>query len=558
MSNSGRKGRAVRRAFERKLRSVRRRLSLNVLLRQAGAALAVAGAAAAVAAFTERALAVRFLAPWHVPAAVGAALAVALVVWYLRRPTPMQSALLLDERLRARERFSTAVALAGSDDPFAAAAREEARHRAEVLQLGGHFPVRPTRRWLWAAAAWAAFAGCLLLPDIDLLGLVPQRRQRQRRMQELARARCEVSAAVKVLKASVQQLGDKTLVEELAKLADLQQPTEAAQVRREAIRRLGSLAERVKEMKKHPRARAGAELQSMLKRLRASPQGLDNQLNAALARGDFGRASQLLQDLRSKLQAGALSKKDRRALTEQMEDLAKQLKRLAEQRKALREALKRAGCESKLADLDEQGLRQALKDAGLTDEEIEELMKKARACNNAASLCRALADKLGRCAAGLVQGELVPAGLVGLVEDLEDLEAEADRLSRADAALGDIEDAIALLGRACGSGPGLAGNEPDAPPGGPWARAWGRRATGPESPTGLKKTGVKNKPSAGPVIASWYFKGPQVKGQARRKYRAVVEAARDRAAEAISDNQVPRQYQSAVKKYFGEMAKPAQ
>ena len=545
-------------AFERRLRSVRRRLSLDVLLRQVGAALVVGGAASAAAVLAERAFAVRFLAPWHVPAGVGLLLLVALAVWYLRRPTPMQSALLLDERLGTRERFSTALALAGSEDPFAAAARREARRRAETFQLGKHFPVRPTRRWLWAATAWVAFAGSLLLPDIDLLGLIPKRRQRQRQAQQLAQARSEVSQAVTVLKASVKQLGDKALVEELAKLADLKQPAQAADVRREAIRRLGTLAERIEKMKKHPRARTTAELRSMLSRLRASRGALDNELNEALARGDFGRASQILQELQRKLQARGLSEADRRALAKQMEDLAGQLRRLAEQRKALRDALERAGCDGKLADLDEQQLRQALKDAGLTDKEIKELLDKARACDSAAELCRSLAGRLGRCATELVQGELVPAELVRLLEDLNELDAEADRLVQADKALEGIEDAIALLGRARGQGLGLVRNVPNPPPGGPWARAWGKRPTGPESPTGLKKTGVKNKLSAGPIIASWYFKGPQVKGQARRKYRAVVEAARDRAAEAITENQVPRRYQSAVKKYFGEMAKPAQ
>jgi len=67
---------------------------------------------------------------------------------------------------------------------------------------------------------------------------------------------------------------------------------------------------------------------------------------------------------------------------------------------------------------------------------------------------------------------------------------------------------------------------------------------------------VKNKSSAGPVIASWYFKGEQVKGESKRKYQEVVEAARDRAAEAITDKQVPREYQKTVMDYFKRMEKP--
>ena len=55
------------------------------------------------------------------------------------------------------------------------------------------------------------------------------------------------------------------------------------------------------------------------------------------------------------------------------------------------------------------------------------------------------------------------------------------------------------------------------------------------------------------MIASWYFKGSQVKGDAQRGFSEVVQAARDSAAEAISENQIPYKYEEAVKKYFGQL-----
>jgi hypothetical protein len=55
------------------------------------------------------------------------------------------------------------------------------------------------------------------------------------------------------------------------------------------------------------------------------------------------------------------------------------------------------------------------------------------------------------------------------------------------------------------------------------------------------------------VIASWYFKDVQIKGEARRDFTEVVEAGRANAAEAISENQIPRKYEDAMKKYFGQL-----
>ncbi|MHC4076493.1 MAG: hypothetical protein ACYSRZ_08805, partial [Planctomycetota bacterium] len=64
---------------------------------------------------------------------------------------------------------------------------------------------------------------------------------------------------------------------------------------------------------------------------------------------------------------------------------------------------------------------------------------------------------------------------------------------------------------------------------------------------------LKNKPGQGPVIASWYGKDIQVTGEAKRGFSEVVQAGRDNAAEAISENQIPRKYEDAIKKYFGQL-----
>jgi hypothetical protein len=88
--------------------------------------------------------------------------------------------------------------------------------------------------------------------------------------------------------------------------------------------------------------------------------------------------------------------------------------------------------------------------------------------------------------------------------------------------------------------------------GGP-GRGFGLRGLDKSSQAGTKKTKVKSDAERGPAIASWYVKGTQVKGEARRDFSAVVQAARDSAAEAISDNQIPRKYEQAVKSYFGQL-----
>jgi hypothetical protein len=69
--------------------------------------------------------------------------------------------------------------------------------------------------------------------------------------------------------------------------------------------------------------------------------------------------------------------------------------------------------------------------------------------------------------------------------------------------------------------------------------------------TSALKPKIPNKTGEGPAVASWYVKGSQIKNEARREFSEVVEAGRNSAAEAISENQIPRKYEEAVKKYFG-------
>jgi len=57
------------------------------------------------------------------------------------------------------------------------------------------------------------------------------------------------------------------------------------------------------------------------------------------------------------------------------------------------------------------------------------------------------------------------------------------------------------------------------------------------------------------VVASWYFRDTLVKGEARRSLAEVIQAGRTNAAEAVSDNQIPRRYEEAIKKYFNQLEK---
>lgn len=541
----------MRKAFDKRLREAGIRCGANLLLGYLGAALLCAGLAAAVAVAAERLLGLDRLDPYLAGLLCGAALAVSVVLWAVRRPRRMQLAVMIDERLALRERFSTALALADSDDAFARAAVHDAHVAAGGVRLRGRFPVRASLRWGYAGGAWALAAGLfLLMPTMDLLGYSAERSAERKRLAELASAKVDVRQAASRIEASVRQLGDTQLAEDLARLSQMKESPKA-DLRRQAIRKLGDLSDKLDKMRTGPRSQSAKALREMLKGLRGTPKGLEQKLNNALAAGELGKAAEILKDLQEQLKDGKLSKEQREALAGQLKDLGKQLDELAEKQEQLADALAGQGLDKSLASMSDQDLREALKKAGLSDEQIEKLMAQARACRQGGANCKQLAGAMSLTSQGLLAGESVPVELVELAEQLDQLEGALQQAALMAATAGQIEDAIALLGagqaRGQGLNLGMITNLPNARGRG---QAWGTRPTDEGGKTGLTKTRAKSKTLPGPVVASWYFRGPQVRGEARRELKKMVQAARDSAAEAVSENEIPRKYEETVKKYF--------
>ena len=549
--------------FDRKLRSVRRRCNLNLFLAELGWALAAAGAVAVLAALAERALAVKTIYSWTLPALFVAAVALSSGLWWARRLKPMQAALLLDERLGLKERFSTVLALRGSEDPFARAADAEAHRMAVHVSPKKQFRLRPARRWFGTVATWLIAAGILAwMPEFDLLGYLRKQRDEQREAQKLQQAEAAVKQASDQIKAAVKELGDPQLDAEVAKLGKLDMGPKPEELKREAIRKLTDLSEQIKKLQTGEKFESDKALGQMLKDLRAPPQGLSMDLNRALARGDFAQAAELLRQIQKQMQDGQLTDEQRKALAEQLKNLGEQLQKLAKSEAELEKELENAGLDKELAKLDDEALKKALQDQGLTDEQIQELLRRAAALRSAAMSANRLGTAMAGIGAAGQAGEMSLAELDALTAQLDALEAIRQDLELADATLAQIDGAIAGLGEGLGelgaygqfaegfgdmAGPGTGGS----------GRGYGPRDADTLGAVKFKKTRTKSSGKQGPIVASWVFQGQQVKGEAKRELSEAVQAAKEDAADAVNQNRIPRKYQTSVKKYFGDLEEAA-
>ena len=542
--------------FEKNIRIVRIRCGINLLIRYMGWILTGTGIIAILAVLTERLLALKIITLQSALGFWSFVITLTVLFWLMKIPSRMKISFILDERLRLHERISTVLSLKDSRDPFADAARSETYQRTQNLNPQKSFPIRPSRSWVYAIALWIVFAALTFyLPQKDLLGFLKKRDQQQQLAKKVLEARTDVNDATKAVASVIQRLDNPELSEALSKLQQAAPDAKPADIKRQAIRELGSLSDQIKNMQNSLQAESLDMMKNMFKQLRTSPNSLIQQMQLALIRGNFSQAAAMLNQMQQDLAKNNLTEQQKKELAEQLQNLAKQLAELEGKNDELEEELEKLGLDKKLARLDEKELRKSLEQQGISAEKIEELLKKAAASQMANSGLAGLADAIGACGDGA--GGLDMDGLAQAMEQLDQFEALQQQLKLTEASLAEIAYAIGDLGEGMGQGLGFNGRYDIIVEGG--GGHGDGIGTGPGSSYTIDeleqsdtiKTRAKSKVDDGPVIASWYFHDSQVKGEAKRDFTEVIQAGRDSAAEAITENEIPRKYEDAIKKYFG-------
>jgi len=574
--------------LDKKLRSAGRRHSGSIFLSRLAAALVAAGGVAAVAALAHRLLGLPAFTMETVGSALLAAVLVGGVWWFFGRPSRAAVAVLVDERLGLKERVSTALAFSDSGDAFAQAAAGQARAAADRLNVPPHFPVRPGgRRWVLAILTWGLAAALfVLVPTWDALGFLKKQTDEEKAKTEAVQAQADVKEAVKQLEAVVKQLGDPTLLNQLEQLKEIPPTASADEIRRQAIQKLEDISQKTRDLQNQQNLAQAQALQDKLQQLRSPPNSESQELNRALQKGDFAKASQTLSELRQKLDEGKMTPEQKEALAKQLEELARQLEKLAQDNADLAEELAKKGMDKELASTTPEELREALKKAGLSDEDIEKLMQKAQQNQAANKACKGLGKSMGlpglSSPAGLGSGDL--ADFQDMLNDLEVAQMRLDQVQKASELAKDAQTRLGCSqckgagcescqgggsgedGNGIGSGKNGSGTSPWGPGGltdgigqgtGGAGRGFGERPTADDDGTTKTNKTRANNPDApdAPIIASWHIQGDQIKGEATQSVGDVVQTKREQAAQAVTDNDIPKKYDGAIQKYYNEFAK---
>ncbi|TVQ62120.1 MAG: hypothetical protein EA378_06560 [Phycisphaerales bacterium] len=532
---------------------------------------------------------------WVLPAgAVVGGLAYAL--W--RRPNASRVARLIDERAELRETLSTALAVEHEEGAWSRAITLSAEERAGKLRPAMIAPVRAPRHWAWPIGLGAALAaGWFLVPRIDVLGMLAAADDRAAAERELLEVQTEANEREQRIESMLASRGiDPTdLQEEEAPGGDLDLPRSREQIERAQLRKLTSLRDRLEELRQGEDGQRLEAARDLMEQLRRPGPGPMDEMARAMARGEFGKAQEALEQLRQQAESGNMSAEEAAALQAQFENMASQLEQMAENRESAIRAMERAGIPREEAErLAQQGnaeqIQQALQQANpnMSESQCQGLANKlagqCKACDGAGQMAQAMrqiAQAMGE--QGQQQGQQgqqgmsqrASQGMDQLGQSLSEMEQLAQDMAGLDETFEQAMAEMASLGESMGQeswaqlaggmqGEGQTGQwQPGDPQGGgqgsggPGQQGGSRSPEAQEAPFTLEARRSPVHTRGGPVIGSRFVYGEQVVGEARAGFSEAVEQSGKAAAEALETRRVPREYHDAVKRYFGRLERTA-
>ncbi len=566
--------------LDRHVTRARRRLWLNRWLRLLGWTL-TGGAVAFIGIVLVERLCHLGIPFFHVTGGVaGLALLGSLVALTISREDRVAAAAALDQAAGLRERVTSGLYCAGQEDPFARSVYGDAVRTAKRVTVGRHLPVRYPRSMNWACCSLlAALVVLWLMPSYDLLGVFAREQQAEKKRMALETTQAAVQQAAKRVKQLAESSKALKEIEGLDALANLDanQPVEPNALKRDAVKKLDKLSERLRQEQASARFDELGEVKKMLRRLGDARDAKNpaDKLRQSLVKGDFTTALQAVKQMQEQLAKAKAEGNQAQveAMQKKLNDLANRIEKAASQERLKRDlqvaGLKKEDVEELLENLskkDIEAIKKALEKKGLSKEQVEKLLKKVSKTKEACAKCKGLAKSLASAAKAMKGGGDLEAGQAGEAlskagEQLSELEMMQQEMADLEATLGELANAKSDLtgGEGEGEGQGQARDQSEGQGQGEGI-GMGKQGIGRGGRAPREETKVKYKPdrvrgqqSPGAIVGELQIDGRQLKGEARERAVETVGAAAREATEAVERDRVPRQYHRVLKDYFREV-----
>lgn len=524
--------------------------------------------------------------------AAGACVVVGLIWAIVQRPSKLAVARRVDEGANLKESLSTALCVEPrqADDPWAKATIETATRQARGVRVGQAVPVTPPRFWPVPIAVGLALAVVFLaMPRVNWFSVGGT-----------ADKGSDPLAVIQQAKAEKLEIQNK--IEEMTKNLDLPKPEEivkpeapkpepatAEEVRREELKQLGSLNDRLEQLRSGAQ---GQKLANIQQKLSSVKPGGDKtaELAKALNAGNFAQGKAELEKLQQQAQAGAQGQggqasQQQKEAAKQLEQIAKQLDQMAKNQDALKKQMEAAGLPTEAAQSAEAMQKAIQQASNLSAEQKQKLSEAAQAMSQSQESMQGLAQAMQEMSEAMQSGQ--PGGqqqqqsAQNAMQQLSELEQLSQDMASAAAAQNEAQNRMNQLAKECGGngqcmsesagqGMGQGQGQGQGQGNNPWSQGWASRGmqNGQRNGQGGRSGGTGDAASAsyetearksigtigqGPIVGSRMIEGESIKGESRAEFVAAVTRAEQSATESIENNQIPREYHNAIKNYFGRL-----
>ena len=540
--------RELERPVARVFRRLRYQRFLTALFWSWAATLAIVAGLIAGEKLLNRSVPVPEWVPFAVAAGLGLVIAAGIAL--AGGPSRLDAAIALDRVFHLNERISTALSL--PEDLRQTRAGEaliaDAIRKVADLDVAAEFGLRIPRR-AWVMLIPAAVSVLLMFAP----ALIPQ----------VAQAKAALVAETKVLAkqsdiltkkiSSQRQSIDKEKFPEAEKLlAQIEKKSEdlakaPPSSKDKMMVELNSLTDALKDRQKQ--LGSPEQVKRQLKQLKdmSTQGGPADQLIKDLAKGDFNKAADQLQKIQEKLASGKMSEAEKKALKEQIGEMAKKLSELANQ------------------DQRKKQLEEAKKNGGLTEQQFNREMEKLQEQSRQLKQLQKLASKLGEAEKAMAAGDAKKAAeSLGMSQQqMQEMAKQLEELQSLDGAMAELQDAKTGMagdgmnqlgddmnnfgmgnGQRKGMGSGLGRG-----------RGQGDRPIAPDE-TSTYQSKVKQQLKKGKAV----FQGltaptNTVKGDVIIQMQEEIEAGAGVAADALSNQKIPRHLEKHVRAYYDQLNK---
>ncbi len=577
-------------SLDRQVGRASRRLNANTFLHWASRGVLIGAGALALGILVERTFVVGlplYISSW---AAAGVAGLIALVGALVQRSGRLRAALAVDRAAGLKERLSTALAIRGSGDDFAAAAVRDAERTAERVHVPAHVPIRAPRNWPWSAAVLcSAFLLLRFMPTLDVLAGHPKDDAKEDRLAAKEEQR-EIRAQLEQQLNSIKEMAENNpALKDLAKdIAPLDLPEtpgiKPEDVRVDAVKRIDDVKEKLEREKQDGALETLKDFKQALAQLERmnTERGDDpgSKLGDSLAKGDFKGAKEALDEMKKELEKVAKdgdpeAKAKVAEMEKKLEKLAEQIAKLGDTTKLEKELENKAGLtpeeakklldQLKNADPNQlqKELQKQLGQKGVSEKQIQELAKKIQQQQQSQKSCQNMAQSLSKAAKSMQQCDSpngsASAGsaanaLSEMAGQLSDMEMSEQMMNELEAQLSELQN---LRDKVCEGSCSGKGDKPSDKIGGQgpnYGQGYGSRIGKEKQSHGLKPSKENTKNQGGAIIGQMLVDGPQVKGQASAEVQDAVNAAVRDAEDAIQQNRFPRQYDRVMREFYERLA----